>query len=70
MGGGANPDLGSLVKVSSSRTTVNKYYYINDVLTPVLLPEANGLNLNGDWIFQQDGPGATAHSVNATHSWL
>ena len=47
---------------------MNKDYYINDVLTHVLLPEVNGLKPNGDWIFQQDG--AAAHIVNATQSWL
>ena len=64
MGGGAKSGSGkSMLKFAAPDTKVNKDYYINDVLTPVLLPEANGLNPNGDWIFQQDG--TTAHTVNA-----
>ena len=49
-------------------TKVNKEYYINDVLRPVLLPEAQRLYPNGNWIFQQDG--APSHTANVTQDWL
>lgn len=66
---GAVCNSGTLeLKFVDPGTKVNKEYYVNDVLEPVLLPEAQRLYPDGNWIFQQDG--APAHTANATQAWL
>lgn len=49
-------------------TKVNSDYYQNEILDPVLLPEARRLYPDGDWCFQQDG--APSHTSRTTQAWL
>jgi hypothetical protein len=47
--------------------TINRFYYRDNILQAILLPEAQRLYPDGNWTFMQDG--APPHTANITQEW-